>query len=342
MNDKKLNEPKMSERAPRMILKRSDVYVPTPPPGLSRDDLTKKLRKQEAEIKKMKLELILKNQKIKNLEKNEREKCILKENNKMYFDKIFKVLNIILNYQKGRSFSLYGSFVENLLSKKKLEFTTVNVFLKDLENMENTYGLLEILYDNDYIYNKNDFDMTHYYSSGQDNIPFFNLEIDLLPGFHKKIITVRIHTFNYLRSITCSTRNIEINQFGINSIYNLERELMSSNISGLNILKTVQNTMESETVIYRSNDINKNLIENQEQLFNILSTQLDCIDQKWTVKNNGFHCIIDDCSVCLEKQKIFELSCHHSFCINCLHNHINHQSIHNKKCPLCRREMFLQ
>tara|TARA_B110001454_G_scaffold217474_1_gene242906 strand:- start:4546 stop:5574 length:1029 start_codon:yes stop_codon:yes gene_type:complete len=342
-----MNDTKMSERTPRMILRRSDVYVP--PPGLSRDDLTKKLKQQGLEIKKMKLELILKNQKIKNLEKSvkhtnslKKDKSILKENNKMYFDRIFKVLNIILNYQNVKHYSLYGSFIENLLSKKKLEFTTLNIFLKDLDNIEDIYGLLNILYLNDYIYNKKDFDMTHYYSFEQDNIPFYNLEIDLLPGFHKKTIQVRIHSFNYLRNITCSTRNIEINQYGINGIYNLDRELMASNISGLNILKTIENTMRSETVIYRSDEINKNLIENQEQLFSLLSTQLDCINDEWIVKNNGFHCIIDQCSVCLEKKKIFELSCHHSFCINCLHQHINHQSIHNKKCPLCRREMILQ
>ena len=294
----------------------------------------------------MKLVLTLKNKKLKILERSvnqinsiKKDKSILKENNKMYFDRIFKVLNIILNYKKGINFSLYGSFIENLLSKKKLESTRLNIFLKDLDNMDSIYGLLEILYSNDYIYNKKDFDMIHYYSSGQDNIPFFNLEINLLPDFHEKTINIRIHTFDYLRNITCSTRNIEINQYGINSIYNLERELMASNI---NILKTIQNTMESETVIYKSNDINKNLIENQNQLFNLLLTQLDCINNKWIVKKNGFNCFIDQCSICLEKGKLFELSCQHSFCVSCLHNHINHQSNHNKKCPLCRREMFLQ
>jgi hypothetical protein len=340
-----------------MILKRSDIYSivePVPEPSeLQQDELLKKLKQQEEKMKKMKFELVLKNQKIKFLEKSVNKTKIhnqikynLKNNNEFYFERVYKVLNIILNYHNVKDYSLYGSFIENLLSKKNLENTTLNIFLKDLENFNelyNSYGLLEILYQSNFIQNTKEFDEICYYSSGQDNIPFYNLLIDLIPGSEeKKVVVIRLHTYNYLRKITCSSRNIEINQWGINNIFNLDRNLMHSNISGLNILKTLQKTMQSETILYNPKDVNKNLIENYEELFELLSTQNEYINKKWTIQGNGFRCIIDECSVCLEKTKIFELECHHSFCINCLHQHINHQSIHNKKCPLCRREMILQ
>jgi len=344
---------------PRMILKRSDIYQvagvsQVPPPGLeNNNELLKKLKQQEEKMKKMKLELTLKNQKIKILEKQinktrkqDENKKIFKNNNEIYFNKIYKVLNIILNYHNVQNYSLYGSFIENLLSKKNLENTTLNIFLKDLENFNelyNSYGLLEILYQSDYIKNTKEFDEICYYSAGHENIPFYNLLIDLTPGLeNKRVVVIRIHTYNYLRKITCSSRNIEINQWGINNIYNLDRNLMHSNIRGLNVLKTLQKTMQSETILYNSGDVNKNLIENQEELFELLSTQNEYINKKWAIEGNGFRCIIDECSVCLERKPIFELECHHFFCVSCLNSHINHQSSHNKKCPLCRREMYLQ
>jgi len=343
---------------PRMILKRSDVFVAPvpPPPGLhNQSELMKKFKQQEEKMKKMKLELLLKNQKIKILEKTinktrrqKENKKNLKNNNEICFDKIYQVLNIILNYHNVKEYSLYGSFIENLLSKKNLENTTLNIFLKDLDNFnelcgQNSYGLLEILYQSNFIQNVKEFDEICYYSAGQDNIPFFNLLIDLIPGLEeKKVVVIRIHTYNYLRKVTCSSRNIEINQWGINNIYHLDRNLMHSNISGLNVLKTLKKTMESETILYSSKDVNKNLMENQEQLFELLTTQNEYVNRKWTIQGNGFRCIIDECSVCLERKAIYELECHHFFCVDCLNSHINHQSTHNKKCPLCRREMYLQ
>lgn len=346
---------------PRMILKRSDIYqvAPVPPPGLHNQsdnkELMKKFKQQEEKMKKMKLELLLKNQKIKILEKTinktkkrDENKNIRRSNNEIYFEKIYKVLNIILNYHNVKEYSLYGSFIENLLSKKNLENTTLNIFLKDLDNFnelygQNSYGLLEILYQSNFIQNTKEFDEICYYSAGEENIPFYNLLIDLIPGLeNKKVIVIRIHTYNYLRKVTCSSRNIEINQWGINNIYHLDRKYMHSNIGGLNVLKTLQKTMQSETILYNSEDINKNLIENHEELFELLSTQNEYINNKWIIQGNGFRCIIDECSVCLERKAIYELECHHFFCVNCLNSHINHQSTHNKKCPLCRREMYLQ
>jgi hypothetical protein len=100
--------------------------------------------------------------------------------------------------------------------------------------------------------------------------------------------------------------------------------------------------MNAEIILYNNNEnVNKNLVENKEQIFNILSTQNEYIEKKWKISGNGFHCIIEECSICFEKKTIYELECHHYFCISCLHSHINHQSNHNKKCPLCRREISL-
>lgn len=350
---------------PRMILKRSDIYqvvAPVPPPPSlqmqqpnENKELMKQMKQQDKEMKKMKLELILKNEKIKILQKQlnkkkkrDENKIFLQNNNEFYFDKIYKVLNIILNYHNVKEYSLYGSFVENLFSKKDLENTVLNIFLKDLDNIneiygQNSRGLLEILYQSNYIQNVSDFDEICYYSAGQENIPFYNLVIDLTPHTdNTKVIKIRIHTYNYLRKVSCSSRNIEINQYGINNIYHLDRKYMHSNINGLNILKTLKKTMQSETILYNIENVNKNLIENHEELFELLLTQNEYINKKWKIQGEGFRCIIDECSVCLEKKTIYELECHHFFCVNCLNSHINHQSEHNKKCPLCRREMYLQ
>lgn len=345
---------------PRMILKKPDIYQVEQdllPPGLQHDNtkLLKKLKQQEEKMKKMKLELTLKNEKINFLQKtiNKTRQCnekksILKNKNDFFFNRVYKVLNIILNYHNVKKYSLYGSFIENLLSKKNLENTTLNIFLKDSDNFnefcgQNSYGLLEILYQSNYIKNTKDFDEICYYSVGYDNIPFYNLLIDLTPELKdKKVITIRLHTYNYLINILCSSKNIEINQCGINNIYNLDRNLTHSNICGLNILKTLQTTIQSETTLYHPEDINKNLIENQDELLKLLLIQNEYINKKWRIKGNGFHCIVDECSVCLEKKVIFELKCHHFFCVNCLNSHINHESSHNKNCPLCRREMCLE
>jgi hypothetical protein len=344
---------------PRMILKRSDVFIPQPP-GLplphQNNEIEKKLKEKNDEIKKLKLELLLKNTQIKNFQKtlyknkNKRDKKItIEENNKIYFDKIYKILNIILNYNNVKEYSLYGSFIENFLSKKKLENTILYIFLKELENLDELYGLLEILFQNEYILNVDNFDSIYYFSSGEHCIPYYNLEIDLMPGLsQKKHITLRIHSFNYLRKVDCSVKNIEINQFGINNIYNLGRKVMNTNIQGLNILKSLHTTMNKEVVLYNHGNLfnnvtmNKNLIENQNNIFKLLSTQNEYILKKWIIKGSTCRCIIDECSICMEKKPIYELECHHFFCLDCLHSHINHQSVHNKKCPLCRRVMILQ
>jgi hypothetical protein len=336
---------------PRMILKRSDVFVP-PPPGLplprQNNEIEKKLKEKEEEMKKLKVELLLKNTQIKNLQKtlyknkNKKEKKItIEENNKIYFDKIYKILNIILNYNNVKEYSLYGSFIENFLSKKKLENTILNIFLKELKNLDELYGLLEILFQNEYILNEDNFDSIYYFSSGEHSIPYYNLEINLIPGLSRSIITLRIHSFNYLRKIDCSVKNIEINRFGINNIYDLGRKVMNTNIQGLDILKTLQTTMNKEIILYNG-AMNKNLIENQKNIFESLSTQNEYILKKWIIKGNACRCIIDECSVCLERKPIYELECHHFFCMNCLYSHINNSSYHNKNCPLCRRVMALE
>jgi hypothetical protein len=340
---------------PRMILKRSDVFIPHPP-GLplphQNNEIEKKLKEKEEEIKRLKLELLLKNTQIKNFQKtlyknkNKKEKKkTIEENNKIYFDKIYKILNIILNYNNVKEYSLYGSFIENFLSKKKLENTILNIFLKELENLNELYGLLEILFQNEYILNVDDFDNIYYFSSGEHNIPYYNLEIDLMPGLsQKKHITLRIHSFNYLRKVDCSVKNIEINRYGINNIYDLGRKVMTTNVQGLDILKSLQTTMNGEVILYNNEKghWNKNLIENQKKIFETLTTQNEYILKKWIIKGSACRCIIDECAVCLERKPIFELECHHFFCLDCLYSHINHQSDHNKNCPLCRRVMTLQ
>jgi hypothetical protein len=327
---------------PRMILKKSDIYQPgvgiitAPAPLNNNAEIIKNLHKEM----KMKDDKIILLEKMLNREKNGRDrKMDRKHKNNIYFNIVFKILHKILNYNNVKEYSLYGSFVENLLSDKKIEDTILNIFIKDHENMEEYYGLLEILYNDRMILNVDDFDNLCYYSLGDQNIPFWNLEIKL-NNYNKKIY-LRIHAYDYMRPVNNSASNIEINQSGINHIYRMEREDMDSNISGLNILKILQNTMRSETKMYRNKDINKNLVENQVELFNLLSSQNEYVNNKWSIIGNGFHCIKEDCSVCLEKKIVFELECHHFFCIDCLHSHINNDSYVNKKCPLCRRHIKL-
>jgi len=320
-----------------MILGKSDIYKPEVCIIRSNED--------NELIKKLKNEIKLKDDKIFSLQKiSNKEKILIHkkteliQKNNIYFNVIFKILHKILNYNNVKEYSLYGSFIENLLSGKKLEDTTINVFIKDHENMELYSGLLEILYQEDYILNINDFDNICYYSLGEKNIPFLNLEIKL--NYQKKII-LRIHGYDYMRDISSSARNLEINESGINNIFRMERELMDSNISGLNILKNLKNTMCSETKMYKKCNINKNLVENKDELFEMLSYQNDHILNKWSIIGDRFNYIKDDCSICLDRKIVYELKCHHFFCIDCLHSHINNDSSVNKNCPLCRREILL-
>jgi len=329
----------MNNMKPKMILQKSDVF-----PGVKIITIPEPLNQDKDIIKSLKEEMKKKDEKIHFLEKMLKKETFLKNNkkneinqNNLHFDIIFKILHNILNYNNVKDFSIYGSFVENLLSGKHLENTILNVFIKDHEDMEEYYGLLEIIYKDNCILNVDNFDNICYYSRGENNIPFWNLEIQLT---YNKSINLRIHTIDYIKEVSNSTNNIEINQNGINHIYRMERELMDSNISGLNILKSLRNTISSKTKIYKKKNINKNLIENQMELFNILSSQNKYINKKWIILN-GFNCIKDDCPVCLEKTLVYELECHHFFCFNCLHSHITNQSNVNKNCPLCRRDIKL-
>tara|TARA_B110000285_G_scaffold234220_1_gene310417 strand:- start:222 stop:1196 length:975 start_codon:yes stop_codon:yes gene_type:complete len=323
-----------------MILKKSDIFKP----GVGIITSPAPLNPNVEIIKSLKNEMKKKDDKIYHLEKMLRREQNLKENkkNKKYqntlnFDIIFKILHKVLNYNNVKEFSLYGSFVKNLLSGKLLDNSQLNIFIKDHEDMEEYYGLLEIIYQEDCISNINDFDNICYYSLGEKNIPFWNLEIKLT---NNKTCNLRIHGCDYMREVSNSASNIEINQNGINNIYRMEREMMDSNISGLNILKVLRNTINSETKMYKRNNINKNLLENQPELFSILFSQTKYINNKWKIAN-GFHCIRDDCSVCLEKKIVYELECHHFFCADCLHSHITNDSDVNKCCPLCRRDIKL-
>jgi hypothetical protein len=287
------------------------------------DELSKKIEKLENTIKYQK----------KVIESKKIEEKI----NINIYQNVFKILKKILSFNYNCSYSIYGTFLENLISNSILENTTIHIFLKNRNIDIQQTGLLEILYIDDDIENKTDYNELCYYSikDYNDKIPYYQI---LLRGNIKLIL----HSGQYFISVNSSIQNIELTENGLQTIKNIGKPYEKQNIKGLNILSNLYQTMQKKIRIYREDEINNDLIKNTNDIFEYLVIQNEYIDRNYKIQNPYFQYKLDDCCICIEKKNVYQLNCTHSFCSPCLYSHLNTDSYQNKNCPLCRREMFLK
>lgn len=262
------------------------------------------------------------NNKEENIYKNE---LILKDmiQNLEIFISFFELDNI--------EYRIYGDFFEKLLINKSLDKSTINIYII-YNRFDRLETLCNIFYSLKKINNIDDYNLLKYFINDNGlKINYYNLSFLV----RDIIINVNIHDMTNIHNYTTTSQNFCITNNGIENLYKLGNKNFYSSKNNLDLLCNLFLLKNKKTnLIYNNKKINSIILKT-------LSSQLYYEDYKFKIQNS-FKYIIDNCPICFENKKIFQLNCNHNFCLECLIQHINNENYENKNCALCRTEMILK
>ena len=150
-------------------------------------------------------------------------------------------------------------------------------------------------------------------------------------------LLITFHT-QYLNTVFYNTSNICINRFGINAY----RPNYVLKTQSLQVIDSIRGIVKNESKLLET--VNLQSIEHRPRaIFNLIHFQNEILAEGKKIKR-GIKIAEkrDDqvCPICYKTHDetfIYELSCEHSFCYECLDKHIASSS--NKTCPLCRKDV---
>lgn len=296
-----------------------------------------KIKKLEKTIDK--LHNIISNLNIEILQKKNIDNLIV-ENTKI-LKNINIIIEIIINYFKNidLQYSIYGTFLENLFSDNSINFTEINVFLKNIINMGECIGLLNILKTLNKIKNIKNYDLLkQYLDINNYNMDIYYYEIEIIVDTDK-IITLIIHNGNYFYSnnnIYITSRNIEINNNGLSIINNKN---IFTNEKSIEILNNLYYLKNKQIKIFKNDNLT---LVNNNELLDVLEKTNKIKKTKNIKILNDFIIKKDKCCICFNEIDCYTLSCNHNFCLICINEHLNNDNYENKGCPLCRNNMILK
>ncbi len=275
-----------------------------------------------------------------NIDTSVNNTIIIKELSKLL--RIVYGLSDIINYQYN-DVVVYGQMLENILTNKSLYKNTLRVFIKKF-NEVNFLTMCERL--NDYYTIKN----TDYNIKKVHNV-IFNQELIIIDYWRLKIvlfddfeITIELHNKTYMEELLFNSQNLVLHRLyglGVREITkdDVENKINNPSLSLLGILSGFINN--------KVNILNKNISHTDNiNLIKYMTKQNDYIKEGYEVES-GFinnECKDEHCGICYREHReeesfLYNLSCSHTFCSECIFKTITTDSVNSNNCPLCRRRI---
>lgn len=267
--------------------------------------------------------------------------------NEHNIEKLIKFIKIMYGFADMSNFTndiyIYGSLLENLLSKKSLDDTKLYFLFNGLhEHYFNHF--IERLHDLEYVINDDYKTKKRCFVSYNEEIIIVNhwdLEILLTEDL---IINVTLHDNTYTEKIMFDCQNIVLTKFGltVKSITENDKH-HNRKYPSLSLLSSLNNLMENKISITKVP-----MDANRLELFETIETQNDFIIRGYNIKHGFNHNEKEDetCSICYREHKeddetfLYELKCSHTFCSECLYRHMSATDLNNhENCPLCRQRI---
>lgn len=302
---------------------------------------TSEIKKLKDKINEQNIIILKQQKKLKHLSRSNeyfRHSEYVKFKNQSALEDMIQNLEIFINFfdVDQVEYRIYGDFFEKLMIDKPVANSTINIYV-NYTRLERFDSLTNIFFSLKKISNRDDYNLLRYYINEQGiKINYFHLAF-IVDG--SSIIHVNLHDVTNIHNYTATTQNFCITENGIESIYKNGNKNLYSTKDNLDVFFNLYLLKNKKTnLVFDKN--NKKIIDNPNLLKTLSS-------QQYYEKNNldiinKFPYSIQDCPVCLENNKCFELSCNHSFCLDCLIHHIDNSNYENKNCPLCRAEMNLK
>lgn len=293
-----------------------------------------KINEQEKIIKKQ----LLKITSLKRLNEYYKNNEYIIMRNETILKDVIKCLEIFLNlFEMDKiDYIVYGDFFTHLFSNLSVEKTNINILI-NFHRFEKIEYLLNIFFSLDKIENKNDYNHIKFFiNENGSKINFYKLKL-IVDNDH--FINLVIHDTTELYNIYTTCENFCISNFGIQNIKDKGNDNFYSSKSCLDVLCNIFNLSNKKgNLLYNKNE---NELINNPSLLNVLCKQNNYIKKSINIINR-FTYNIQDCPICLDYKKCYNLECSHNFCLDCIIKHCDNNNYENKNCPLCRSIMKIK